>query len=211
MPKATRSAQEVGSVCDQIFNCAFDIIAEHGYESLSMSKIGKKMKMTAANLYNYYGNKDELLIAIHKKAFEMLYDKLLSALDSADTPLDRCKSLIYAYVEFGVNNINLYDIMFNRHIKQYSDYIGTPQEQMSYDEYHSSLRALYLTLDVIRDYRNSRQDLKPADPKNLAIYGISALHGIISLYNSGSLATIADDQENSMKTFIDNLIHSVID
>jgi len=211
MPKVTRSADEVGDVCERILNVAFDILAQHGYESLSMSKIGQKMKMTAANLYNYYANKDELLIAIHKKAFEILYDKLLRAVDSADTPLDRCKSLIYAYVEFGVNNINLYDIMFNRRIKQYSDYIGTPQEKISYDEYHSSLRALYLTIDVIRDYRNSRQDLKSADPKDLAIQNVSALHGIISLYNSGSLATIDDDPENTLKTFIENTIRSVIE
>jgi len=34
-----------------------------------MAKLGSKINMTAANIYNYYTNKDELLIAIHKKTY----------------------------------------------------------------------------------------------------------------------------------------------
>ena len=93
MPKATRTSQEVDAVRDEILNCAMDILAKRGYEVLSMSKIGHKMKMTAANLYNYYGSKDELLIAMHKKGFGMTYDTLLNAVNSANTPVDRFKKL----------------------------------------------------------------------------------------------------------------------
>jgi AcrR family transcriptional regulator len=211
MPKATRTSQEVDVVRDKILNCAIDILAKRGYESLSMSKIGHKMKMTAANLYNYYGSKDELLIAMHKKGFGMLYDKLLNAVNSATTPVDRFKKLTNAFVEFGISNIYLYDIMFNRPIRQYTDYIGTPLEEMSSDEHGSSMRTFYLAVEIIRDYLKTRPELRAADPKELAIQSISALHGIISLYNSGSLATFADDPENTMKTFVDNVIHSVID
>ncbi len=211
MPKATRSAQEVDVVREKILDCAIDILARRGYESLSMSKIGHKMKMTAANLYNYYGSKDELLIAIHKKAFGMLYDRLLDAVNSANAPVGRFKKLIHAFMEFGIRNMNLYDIMFNRPVRQYYEYIGTPQEEMSNDEHASSMRTFYLAVDTIRDYLKTRPGLKAADPNELAIQSMSALHGIISLYNSGSLATFADDPENTMKTFVDNVIHSVID
>jgi AcrR family transcriptional regulator len=211
MPKATRSSQEVDAVRDEILNCAIDILAKRGYESLSMSKIGHKMKMTAANLYNYYGSKDELLIAMHKKGFGMLYDKLLNAVNSANTPVDRFKKLTHAFVEFGIRNIYLYDIMFNRPIRQYTDYIGTPLEEMSSDEHGSSMRTFYLAVEIIRDYLKTRPELRAADSKELAIQSMSALHGIISLHNSGSLATFADDPENTMKTFVDNIIHSVID
>ena len=49
----------------------------------------------------------------------------------ADTPLDRYKNIAYAFVDFGTKNVNIYDIMFNRPIRQYSDYIGTPLEAQS--------------------------------------------------------------------------------
>ena len=51
-----------------------------------MAKVGARMKMTAANLYNYYANKDELLIAIHKKAYGMLHDQLRAAVQRPKHP-----------------------------------------------------------------------------------------------------------------------------
>jgi AcrR family transcriptional regulator len=209
MPKVTRSVEVVDAVREQILVCAFEILKKNGYENLSMSKIGHKMNMTAANLYNYYANKDELLIAIHKMAYAMLYDKSRAAVKLAKTPLKRYRNLTYAFVEFATGNINIYDIMFNRPIKQYSDYIGTPQEKLSYDEYHSSLRLLKISVKIIREYRETRPDLKPADPKSLAIHCMSALHGIISLHNSGVLKQIVDDPETTMKTIIDNTMRLV--
>lgn len=209
MPKMTRSVEEVDAVRDQILDYAFKIIVKNGYESLSMAKIGLKMKMTAANIYNYYASKDELLIAIHKKAFIMLYDKINYDVEMTDTPLDRCKKMAYAFVEFGTNNINIYDIMFNRPIRQHSDYIGTPQEEISFDEFRSSLKGLFYAIKIIKEYRETRPDLNPVDPKFLAIQSISALHGIISLQNSGILYQISDDPDITLKTIIDNAMSCV--
>lgn len=206
MPRATRTAVEVREVREKILDCAFDILARHGYERLSLSKIGKKMQMTAANLYNYYGNKDELLIAIHKKAFGMLYDNLRTSVNQENTPGGRFKGLVHAFVDFGINNAHVYDIMFNRRVKQYNDYIGTPQEEISRDEYISSLRVLDLALNVFQDYRKIRPELKGADANNMVIQGMGALHGIISLYNSGILATIAGNPEQTVKSFVDDTV-----
>ncbi|MBU4054875.1 MAG: hypothetical protein KKA41_10955 [Proteobacteria bacterium] len=90
--------------------------------------------MTAAILYKYYANKDELLIAIHKKAFAMLYEKKRAAAEKSNTPLERCKNLTLAHAE-----------------------------------YHSSLRVLDLTIQVI------------------------------SLHNSGVLKQIVQDTEAALK------------
>ncbi|MEW6262743.1 MAG: TetR/AcrR family transcriptional regulator [Thermodesulfobacteriota bacterium] len=209
MSKTTRSIDEVDAVRERILDCAFNILAKSGYEYLSMSKIGSRMKMTAANLYNYFGNKDELLIAIHKKAHVMLYDKLRTAIKKADSPLRRYKKLTYAFVDFGTENIHLYDIMFNRPIRQHRDYIGTPQEQLSAEEYHSSLRVLTLTVKTIAECRKANPNLATIDPKLLAVQCFSALHGVISLYNSGVLSEITDDADRVLKEFTENVFRFV--
>ena len=209
MPKTTRSIEEVDAVRERILECAFDIVAKRGYEGLSMAKIGSRMKMTAANLYNYFGNKDELLIAIHKKAYAMLYDKLQNAVKAADTPLQRFKNLMHAYMDFGIEHVYLYDIMFNRPIRQHSDYIGTPQEKLSTDEYRSSIRSLKLTIKIIAEYRQTQSSLKPVDPKFLAIQCTSALHGVISLHNSGVLSQITDDVDIVLKQYMENMMRFV--
>lgn len=211
MPKATRSVEEVEEVKERILEQAFRILIKEGYENLSMGKLGSKMKMTAANLYNYYGNKDELLIAIHKKSYQMIHDRIRAAVNKVSTPLDRVKELARAFVEFGTENVNIYDIMFNRPIRQYSDYIGTPQEKLSYEEYHNSIKALVFAVTVVRDYIESRPDLANSDPKFLTIKFLSALHGIISLHNSGVLFEMDDNPELIMNAIIDSTIRSLTD
>ena len=209
MPKITRSVEEVDAVRERILDYALKILIKNGYESLSMSKIGSKMSMTAANIYNYYSSKDELLIAIHKKTFAMLYDKISKAVEIAETPLQRFENMMNAFVEFGTSNINIYDVMFNRPIKQYSDYVGTPLEELSSDEFHNSIKALAFADKVIRDYIETRPDIKPEDAKFMTIQHISALHGIISLHNSGILRQIADDQEIVLRNIVCNIMRSI--
>ena len=68
MPKAPMAETEIFKKKERILDIAAEIIMEEGYHSLSMRKIGTKIGMTAANLYNYYSNKDELNIAIRTRA-----------------------------------------------------------------------------------------------------------------------------------------------
>jgi AcrR family transcriptional regulator len=210
MPKVTRSSDEVDAVREQILTRAFEILVKIGFEGLSMAKIGSKMKMTAANLYNYYANKDELLIAIHKKAYGMLYDKLSDAISTADTPLEKGKKMVNAFIEFGTQNKNIYDVMFNRQIRQHSDYIGTPQEELSNDEFQSSLRTMLLAMEIFQEYLKTRPDMGKVDPKLFVIEIISALHGLISLYNSGVFSQITDDPDADFKAIIDNMTRLVM-
>jgi AcrR family transcriptional regulator len=209
MPKITRSVEEVDAVRERILDCALKILVKNGYESLSMAKLGSKMNMTAANIYNYYASKDALLIAIHKRTFAMLYDKMSNAVEAADTPLQRFWNMTNAFVEFGTSNINIYDVMFNRPIKQYSDYVGTPLEELSTDEFRNSIKTLAFADKVIRNYIETRADLNPDDAKSLTIQSISALHGIISLHNSGVLRQIADDQEIVLKNIVSSIMRSI--
>jgi AcrR family transcriptional regulator len=211
MPKITRSFKEVDAVRERILDCALKILVENGYESLSMAKLGSKMNMTAANIYNYYTNKDELLIAIHKKTYAMLYNKIRNAVKITDAPLQRFQNIVNAFVEFGTNNINIYDVMFNRLIKQYSDYIGTPLEELSSNEFNNSRKTLTFAVKIIRGYIETRPNLNPDDAEFLTIQIISALHGIISLYNSRSLHQVVDDPEIVLKNIVNNIIHSLLD
>ena len=209
MPKITRSSDEVDAVRERILDCALKILVKNGYESLSMAKLGSKMNMTAANIYNYYTNKDEILIAIHKKTYAMLYNKIRNAVKTADTPLQRVRNILNAFVEFGTRNINIYDVMFNRPVKQHSDYVGTPLEKISSDEFHNSIKVLTFAIRVIKDYRETKKDLKPVDHEFLAIQIISSLHGVISLHNSGVLHQVTGDPEIVLKKIVDKTIHSI--
>ena len=209
MPKMTRSVEEVDAVRERILDCALKILVKNGYESLSMAKLGSRMNMTAANIYNYYTNKDALLIAIHKKTYAMLYNKIRNAVKKSNTPLQRFRNIVNAFVEFGTHNVNIYDVMFNRLIKQYSDYVGTPLEKLSRDEFHNSLKVMAFAVKATREYIETRPDLNPDDAEFLTIQIISALHGVISLHNSGILHQVVDDPEMVLKNIVNNTMRSI--
>ncbi|MBN1532775.1 MAG: TetR/AcrR family transcriptional regulator [Spirochaetes bacterium] len=206
MPKITRSDEEIEQIREQILDCALAILETDGFEGLSMNRIGSRMSMTAANLYNYYGSKNELLIAIHKKTFGMLHDKLMKDIATADDPREKAIKLMESFVDFGTNNVNIYDIMFNRPIPQHSDYIGTQYEEMSLNEFQHSLRTLVLAYSVVRDFLESRNKAGGRDPQYVTIKVMSELHGIISLYNSRILMQVVTNTQQFFDTIIEDTL-----
>ena len=84
-----------------------------------------------------------------------------------------------------------------------------PLEDLSSDEFRNSIKTLAFADKVIRDYIETRPDIKPEDAKFMTIQHISALHGIISLHNSGILRQIADDQEIVLRNIVCNIMRSI--
>jgi hypothetical protein len=100
--------------------------------------------------------------------------------------------------------------MFNRPVRQYRDYIGTPQETMSYDELQSSQNVLSFALKTIQEYLKTRQDKQTLNLITIANCSIMILHGIISMSNSGTLPYMIRDFGKSLKTFIDETMGSIL-
>ncbi len=206
MPKITRSEEEIEQVKEQILDNALSILESDGYEGLSMNRIGASMNMTAANLYNYYGSKNELLISIHKKTYGMLHEKLMRDVSEAAGPREQVIAMIRSFVDFGIKNVNIYDLMFNRPIPQHSDYIGTPYEELSLSEYQSSLKALVYAYSVVRNFVESRSQNAGRDPQYRTIKVLSELHGIISLHNSRVLMEMVTDEDRLFEMIIEDVM-----
>ncbi len=209
MPKQSRSLKEIEEVKEKILDKALNILVEDGFENLSMHRLGARLKMTAANLYNYYGGKDELLIAIHKKTFGMLYDMIYQAVSEARNPLEKINKLVMCYVRFGLSYPAFYDIMFNRRVMQFSDYVGTDVEAISYDEYQSSLKSLLLAFGIVEEYLMSLPNYADVDVKYLTIRTLAELHGVISLHNSHILQEMIDTPEDMIEKIKGDIVESL--
>ena len=208
MSKTTRSEQEIEDVKKRILDESLIILRDDGFENLSMYKLGKRTDMTAANIYNYYKNKDQLIIAIHKKTFELLYDTLVRAIDNETDSIEKLRKIISAFIDFGKSYPNYYDLMFNRRIPQLSDYIGTSEEELSRDEYSTSIRNLNLVMDVGKEIISSRPELKGMDAELNFIKIFGEFHGLLSLYNSGILKEIVKNPDRIIDRVADDLLAS---
>ena len=213
MPRMPMNNTEIEGFRKKILDTAFEIVSREGFANLSMRKLASKLKMTAANIYNYYSNKDELNIEMRRYGYIILYDNILKAFEGAKNIDEKISLLISEFVSFGIKYPNYYDLMFNMPTPKYSDYIGTPMEALATREFTSSMRAFELALKTTQEYvEGGGVTLK--DINRTVITLISLLHGVITLYNSRLLANIDEKPEETVDIIISillKIIHSLKD
>jgi AcrR family transcriptional regulator len=207
MPRIARSSEEVDAVKDRIIRCAMEILLEEGFKNLTMEKVGAAMNMTAANLYKYFKNKDVLYMEIVRRAFELLFERLSRASSPDDSSLEKAYRLAEAYVRFGIENPNYYEIMFVMPTPKYRDYVGTPDEQTALEVRRISLKALKLTVEIFQELAGSQSTLSEVDMKALALRYWSLLHGLVSLYNNKLFIEAVDkDPEKMLARIIEDAL-----
>ncbi len=209
MPKIARSSDEIELVRDSIVQGAIELIVEEGLENFSMNRLGARMNMTGANLYNYFDGREALILAIHKKSFRALHDEMAEAVSSESAALARLKALVKAFVTFGTRNANIYELLFNAPRQKFKDYLGTPLEEMARDEYASSLNALFLAARIVGEFLETRVESGGERAHFLTIKLLSEVHGIISLYNSGVLFDITEEPEVTLDAVADAAVESL--
>lgn len=198
MPRTPMDEKQIAKTKEKILDIAADIIMEDGYQNLSMRKIGAKIGMTAANLYNYYSNKDELNIAIRMRAGKILYSELLNGYKTGKDLSEKIWFMISAYTDFGLLKPNYYSIMFDMPTPKYADYVGSPLETFAREEKKSSEKSLELLIQCTQDF--AKEGYKVPEDSGLFMVMIwSHLHGLVSLYNNKLLAEVNEKPEATIK------------
>tara|TARA_B100000614_G_scaffold235983_1_gene233192 strand:- start:807 stop:1439 length:633 start_codon:yes stop_codon:yes gene_type:complete len=179
---------------EKILDISADIINDEGYQNLSMRKIGARAGMTAANLYNYYANKDEINIAIRLRAGRLLYEGLLDAYDAGGGMAEKIWLMMKAYITYGLTKPNYYAIMFDMPTPKYAHYVGTPLEALAREEKESSEQSVALLYQCARQLKEEGFGI-PDDPDLFMTIIWGQLHGLVSLYNNNSISEIVDMPE----------------
>ena len=109
-----RSPEEIEVVRDDILNHALDLIAADGFERFSMRKLALRLGIAVKTIYNYYHNQDEIYLRLLTRGFEYLYRCFESAIADHEDPMDQLAAAIRVYVDFGLDNANIYNLMFPR-------------------------------------------------------------------------------------------------
>jgi AcrR family transcriptional regulator len=201
MPRASRTEEEVEVAKKRIINIAMEILYEDGFENLSMRKIGTRLGMTAANIYNYFSNKDELYIEMRRYSFLELYDRLDTAYRAGQNLEDRTKNLIREYVRFGLEEVFAYEMMFVMRVPSYNYYKNTPLEEIANREMESSLRVFDLILRCARELLKAGYRA-PTDESTAAISLWTHLHGAISLHNNKLMNMVTEDPSKIMESLV---------
>jgi AcrR family transcriptional regulator len=106
-----RKEREKQEMRQRIIDAAMHMFLDEGYNKTSIRNIAEAIEYSPATIYLYYKDKDELLYAVQRQAFDKLLETFEKEAIDPD-PLIRLEQIAKSYVQFGIRNPELYDLMF---------------------------------------------------------------------------------------------------
>lgn len=203
MPPKPKTDSQREKDKQKIISAALDIIMEHGLKGLTMRKLGTKLHMSGANIYNYFLNKDELYIHILISGFDILNKRLKESVDECEEPLQKIEKLAYEFVRFGTDFPSYYELMFCTKDPKSLDYAGTSMEKLANDEKELSLVSFNLLYSLVTECM-PRESENGAFAESACI--ICELHGCINMYHTNILKEIGVDISDVTK----NTVHHIL-
>lgn len=184
-----RKEREKQEMRKLIMDAAMEMFVKDGYEKTSIRNIADKIEYSPATIYLYYKDKDELLWGLQTEAFLKLNDLFRSGTTAQD-PVAQLKQIAKIYVEFGMANPDLYDLMF---------ILRSPMNVESDEKWESGSSAFGFLVEIIE---RCGDRLRYKDPKMAAFSCWSMVHGIVSLNVRGRCKVLdtTDEEVNDMLT-----------
>lgn len=157
----------------RILDEARRLLLAEGYTRLSMRRLAREIGYSPTSIYLHFQNKDALFHALIDEGMDRLYDALRATEASGpDDPVERLAALCRAYVRFGLDNGELYEVMFLLHPEHMDRY---PAEK-----YRRARRNLDLFARALAAGAEAERLWVP-QPRVAASVVWAALHGAVSL------------------------------
>ncbi|MEM6769605.1 MAG: TetR/AcrR family transcriptional regulator [Bacteroidota bacterium] len=166
-----RKERDKQALRNRVIAAATELFHEESYDAVSMRKIAKKVGYSVGTLYLYYKDKDELFLAVQGEAFRQGFE-YIQQLPETEDPLEKLKALGERYVRFGMENPDLYRLMFM---------MERPMQALPEDMGWNSGILLHNLLTSLVAECITAGRIHANDPDRLSFALWSFVHGMVSL------------------------------
>jgi AcrR family transcriptional regulator len=111
MGSVQRREREREQIRQMIMDAAMSLFVNEGFEKVTIRNIAEAIEYTPGAIYSYFKDKDEIFYALHLEAFGKLFEVLRDAALKGN-PMERLHNIGKAYMQFGLDNPQQYDLMF---------------------------------------------------------------------------------------------------
>ncbi len=187
-----RKEREREGVKDLILSAAREIFLKEGYENTSIRKIATAIEYSPGIIYNHFKDKNELLLALHDKAFECKIEALFLSVQNMPDPLERLQATGRGYIQYGIDNPQDYELMF---------ILSCTMEALAVKEefWQDGAAAINMLKENIKECMEAGYFRKDINPDEISLILWSQVHGLVSLHNKERLNIYsADDQKAFM-------------
>ena len=94
-----------------ILATARELFLLKGFEATTIRNIAEKIEYSPSTIYQHFKDKNEIFYTIHSEAFAELV-RYLNASEMHKNPMDQLIALGQIYIQFALENPELYDLMF---------------------------------------------------------------------------------------------------
>lgn len=198
-----RKERQRKEVREGILKAAWSLVAEEGWQSLSIRKIADAIEYSVPVVYDHFENKEAILSVFNREGFRLLGDKLQQAKDKHAGPDDQLEAIVYAYWDFAFENKEYYQLMFS---------LGMPgcETLAQVPELKSFISVIQSTIEeIIASGNNKEVNIM------LKVHSFwSMLHGLVSinlLAGTSGHGKITKEEMNKMilRDFICNFIKGI--
>lgn len=171
------------STAEKILAAAEKILAREGAEAVSMRRVAKAVGITPMALYRHFADREALLTALANEGFEDVAARV-EAIVTPDQPEEQLLRSIDVFLDFGLANPRLFELMFLTRRKGARRFPGdfregrSPTAQFSVAAFEEGI-----------DQGIFRRD----DPWEMTFETGALLQGLVMLYVGGRVDMPADE------------------
>jgi AcrR family transcriptional regulator len=153
-----------------ILDASLEIVKEEGWHSLSMRKIADKIEYTAPIIYEYFSNKEGILLELTRKGYIILAGEVRAAKEKHEAPAEQLEAMWIAYWDFAFKYKELYQLMYGVDMNCCELKKSMPEAELADD-------LIYEVIGKIMTVKNPPEDL--VCRKFYTFWSI--IHGLISI------------------------------
>ncbi|MCF7808782.1 MAG: TetR/AcrR family transcriptional regulator [Candidatus Marinimicrobia bacterium] len=169
-----------------ILEAAVHIFGQKGFADTKLEDVAARAEFGKGTLYNYFENKDHLLLCTFEYAVNNVLDFLYEQLSSVDDPMERIGLIAnsqFAYYQKNTNFMNV--IMTNQQLLMHH-----PASRSVFERFQELKKLVVKEMQAAID----AGQLRPGNPKHYASYLSGMIHAQVRSLRAGELP---EDQMNA--------------
>lgn len=196
-----RKEREKIELKNLILDAARKILLAQGQDGLSIRKIADEIEYSPATIYLYFPDKDAILHELMEMGFGVMNEYMKTAYAELD-PVKRIHNIGHAYIRFGLENKDWYELMFNsdkpmKHIEK------------CLEDWDQGMAMFAFLTQTCKD-AIIKLEIKNVEEDILALHLWSSVHGLVNLYLTERLEIVQRNNSSALITkTLDAIIHTV--
>ena len=188
MPKKPFTPEEVAAQRERIMSAASQVMADVGFHHLSMRKLASQLGMTASNIYNYFPDKEYLFLHTRLHGFGLLLTDINEQMRLNTDPRAALMNFAQCMIQFAQQSPGYYQLMFQppRLRLDETDHQHRDVQQQAermLEEWQTHLMSL-----LSDAFPEELKDTSDTSHRQLALFFVSSVHGLIDTYHHGALS-----------------------